>query len=80
MVAIITDPDHAGIVKKMRQELDTNLGQEPMRLSEKHKIPYCEAVRSFKNDREVATFSSHSTLKALVRRWPDSVYLCDILS
>ena len=47
MVAIITDPDHAGIIKKMRDELDANLGQEPMRLSEKHKIPYCEAVSIF---------------------------------
>ncbi len=47
MLAVLTDPEHAEIVKKMREELDANLGQEPIRLSEKHKIPYCEAVSEF---------------------------------
>ncbi len=46
MLAIIADPEHAAVVRKMREELDANIGQEPVRLNDKHKIPYCEAVRN----------------------------------
>ena len=49
ILSIITDPEHAEVVKKMREELDANLGNEPLRLSEKHKIPYCEAVSALKS-------------------------------
>ena len=47
MVAILADPDHADVVRKMREELDANLGEEPLRLNNKHKTPYCEAVTTY---------------------------------
>ena len=44
ILAILADPNHADIVRKMHKEIQTNIGRETPRLADKHKLPYVEAV------------------------------------
>ncbi len=44
ILAILADPDHADIVRRMQREIHTNIGKETPRLADKHKLPYIEAV------------------------------------
>ncbi len=43
MLAILADPDHANIVKKLREEIDTNIGKGIPRLADRQKLPFVEA-------------------------------------
>ncbi len=46
LLAILADPDHSHVVRKMQDEIDRNIGKDPPRIADKqrHKLPYIEAV------------------------------------
>ncbi len=43
-LALIADPDYADVVRKMQEQINTNIGRETPRLADRQKLPYVEAV------------------------------------